>query len=326
MTSTPVFTTLATLALVAAASSVSAQPAAWPQQRPIKFVVPNPPGGSNDATGRTVAEAITKPLGQTVIIENKPGASGGVAMEAVAASPADGYTFVVASDSVALQPILRKGLKWNVQKDFVPVVMFGTQPIVVATHSGSPYKTIQDLVAAAKASPGKIGYATSGQGSIQHLAGELLNQVAGIDLLHIPYKGGGQAVSDLVGGQVPAAVLGLAAVLPHARAGKVRILAVTSRARATAVPDVPTLDETVAPGYDARQWAGLMAPAGTPPEALARMQREIVAVLATPATRERFDKLGFDVSGMAGKPFVDYLDLERARWSKLIADKKLQLD
>jgi tripartite-type tricarboxylate transporter receptor subunit TctC len=247
-------------------------------------------------------------------------------MEVVASSPADGYTFVVASDTVALQPVLRQGLKWNVERDFVPVTMFGAQPIVVATFAASPYKTMKDVIAAAKASPGKIGYATSGQGSLQHLAGELLAQMAGADLLHIPYKGGGQAITDLIGGQVPVAVLGLAAVLPHARSGRVRILAVTTKARSPAVPDVPTLDETVAPGYDVRQWAGLMAPAATPPAVLARMQKEIAASLAMPAVRERIEKLGFEVTGISGAEFTAYLARDRARWSKVIAERKLQLD
>jgi tripartite-type tricarboxylate transporter receptor subunit TctC len=222
--------------------------------------------------------------------------------------------------------VLRKGLKWNVERDFVPVTMFGTQPIVVATYSASPYKTIKDVIAAAKASPGKIGYATSGQGSLQHLAGELLAQTAGVDLLHIPYKGGGQAITDLVGGQVPVGVLGLAAVLPHAKSGRVRILAVTTKTRSPAVPDVPTLDETVAPGYDVRQWAGLMAPAATPAAVLARMQKEIATSLATSALRERIESLGFQVSGISGAEFAAYLSRERDRWSKVIAERKLQLD
>ncbi len=316
--------TLATaaLALLSATESVAQ---AWPNKT-IKWVVPQPAGGSNDAMGRAVAEPLAKQLGQPIVIDNRPGASGAVGMEVVASSPADGYTFVVASDSVALQPVLRKGLKWNVERDFVPVTMFGVQPIVVAVATASPFKSMKDVVAAAKASPGKLGFATSGQGSIQHLAGELLAQMTGVDMLHIPYKGGGQATTDLVGGQVPFAVLGLAAVLPHAKAGRVRILAVTTRARSPAVPDVPTLDETVAPGYDVRQWAGLMAPAATPPDVVAKLQKEIAAALATPALRERIEKLGFEVTGMAGPEFTAYLNRDRARWSKVIADRKLQLD
>lgn len=315
---------LATIAIVAFPAA-DARAQAWPNKT-IKFVVPQPAGGSNDAMGRTVAEPLAKQLGQTIIVDNRPGASGAVGMELVASSPADGYTFVVASDTVALQPVLRKGLKWNVERDFVPVTMFGAQPIVVAVPAGSPHKTMKDVIAAAKASPGKIGFATSGQGSLQHLAGELLAQMAGVDLLHVPYKGGGQAITDLVGGQVPMGVLGLAAVLPHAKAGKVRILAVTTKARSPAVSDVPTLDETVAPGYDVRQWAGLMAPAATPPDVLARMQKEIGTALASPAIRERIEKMGFEVSGIAGAEFAAYLTRDRARWSKVIADRKLELD
>ena len=247
-------------------------------------------------------------------------------MDFVSKAAPDGYTFVVASDSVSLQPVLRKNVRWSVERDFVPVIMFGTQPIVVATYAASPYKSIQDLVAAAKAKPGSIGYATSGQGSIQHLAGELFGEMAGIDLLHVPYKGGGQAISDLVGGQVPVAILGMAAVLPHVKSGRARILAVTTRTRSKAVPDAPTLDESVAPGYDVRQWAGLMAPAKTPPEILSRFTEEAGKALAAPVTRERFDNLGFEVSGMSGAEFQGYLRSDRARWSKIIVDRKLQLD
>jgi tripartite-type tricarboxylate transporter receptor subunit TctC len=309
-----------------AASEAGAQAANWPRQRPITFVVPTPAGGSNDATGRALGEALGKQLGQAIIVDNRPGAAGSLAMEYVSKAAPDGYTFVIASDSISLQPVLRKTVTWSVERDFVPVIMFGTQPIVVATYAASPYKSIQDLVKAAKAKPGSIGYATSGQGSIQHLAGELLGEMAGIDLLHIPYKGGGQAISDLVGGQVPVAILGMAAVLPHVKSGRARILAVTTKARSRAVPDVPTLDESVAPGYDVRQWAGLMAPAKVPPEILSRLTEEAGKALATPVTRERFDGLGFDVSGVSGVEFQKYLRADRARWSKIIADRKLQLD
>lgn len=319
----PLHAVLAALAF--AVPVAQAQSPAWPT-KPVKFVVPQPAGGSNDAMGRAVAEPLGRRLGQSIVVDNRPGASGAVGMEAVASSPPDGHTFVVASDSVALQSVIRKGLKWNVERDFVAVAMFGAQPIVVAVPAASPFKSIKDVVAAAKASPGKLGYATSGQGSIQHLAGELFAQTAGLDLLHVPYKGGGQAITDLVGAQVPVAVLGLAAVLPHAKAGRVRILAVTTKARSPAVPDVPTLDETVTPGYDVRQWAGLMAPAATPPEILARLQQEIAAVLATKELRERIDHLGFEVSGMAGAEFNAHLARERVRWSKVIAERKLQLD
>jgi tripartite-type tricarboxylate transporter receptor subunit TctC len=320
------FTALAALAFAAiSAASVNAQAPAWPNKT-IKWVVPQPAGGSNDAMGRAVGEQLSKQLGQPIVVDNRPGASGAVGMEVVASSPADGYTFVVASDTVALQPVLRKGLKWNVERDFVPVTMFGAQPIVVAVPAASPYKTMKEVIAAAKASAGKVGFATSGQGSLQHLAGELLAQMAGVDMLHIPYKGGGQAITDLVGGQVPVGVLGLAAVLPHAKTGRVRILAVTTKARSPAVPDVPTLDETVAPGYDVRQWAGLMAPKGTPPDALARLQKEIAAALATPALREHIEKLGFEVTGTSGADFVAYLNRDRARWSKVITERKLELD
>ncbi len=308
------------------AFQAAAQVANWPRQRPITFVVPTPAGGSNDATGRAVGEALGRQLGQTIIVDNRPGASGSIAMEFVSKAAPDGYTFVVASDSISLQPVLRKTVTWNVERDFVPVIMFGTQPIVVATYAASPYKSIQDLVAAAKAKPGSIGYATSGQGSIQHLAGELLGEMAGIDLLHIPYKGGGQAISDLVGGQVPVAILGMAAVLPHVKSGRARILAVTTKTRSKAVPDVPTLDESVAKGYDVRQWAGLMAPAKTPPEILSRFTEAAAKALATPVTQERFDNLGFDVSGISGGEFQSYLRADRARWSRIIADRKLQLD
>ena len=312
----------ATLALVPATQALAQ---GWPNKT-IKFVVPQPAGGSNDAMGRAVGEQLSKQLGQPIVVDNRPGASGAVGMEVVASSPADGYIYVIASDSVALQPILRKGLKWNVERDFVPVTMFGAQPIVVAVPAASPFKSMKDVIAAAKASPGKVGYATSGQGSIQHLAGELLAQMAGIDLLHIPYKGGGQAITDLVGGQVPVAVLGLAAVLPHAKTGRVRILAVTTKARSPAVPDVPSLDEAGVPGYDVRQWAGLMAPAATPPDVQAKLQKEIATALATPALRERIEKLGFEVTGTAGADFAAYLSRDRARWSKVIAERKLQLD
>lgn len=302
-----------------------AQVPAWPI-KPLRFIVPQPAGGSNDAVGRAVAETLARALGHNVIVENRPGAAGSTGMEAVFAAAHDGYTLAVASDSVALQPLLRQGLKWNIERDFVPIMMFGVQPIVVAVPASSPYRTVQDLISAARATPDKIGYATSGQGSIQHLAGELLAQMTGVDLLHVPYKGGGQAVSDLVSGQIPAAVLGLAAVLPHAKAGRVRVLAVSTKTRSDALPSAPTLHETVAPGYDVRQWCGLMAPAGTPTAVLTRLQAEIGKALESVSLRERMEKLGFEVSALASSEFNAYLVRDRARWARIITDRKLVIE
>jgi tripartite-type tricarboxylate transporter receptor subunit TctC len=223
--------------------SASAARAAWPQDQPLRIIVPQAAGGTNDTAARMVAVELGKALGQSVVVENRPGASGAIGMQTAVQAKADGYTLAVASDTATILGAVRRDLPWQFKRDLVGISMIADQPIAVAASARSPYKSLADLIAAAKAQPGAIAFGTSGLGTSQQIAGEWLAREAGVQLTHVPYKGGGQAITDLVGGQVPAAVLGVAPVIGQYRSGNVRILAITSEQRDPALPDVPTLRE-----------------------------------------------------------------------------------
>lgn len=296
----------------------------WPA-RPLTFVVPFPAGGSNDFAARVVAEGVRKRLGQTVVIDNKSGASGLLGVEAVLRAPKDQHTFLVASDSVSLLPLFR-ATGWDLTKTFVPVAVLSFQPIVVVTAPASGVKSIKDLQAMAKAKPNQVAYASSGQGSIQHLVGELFSQNLGINLLHVPYKGGGQAVTDVIAGQVTAAVLGAAAVLPHIKSGKLIALAVSTRARSPMLPDVPTLAECGAGEIDVPQWSALFAMAGTSAPILARLRRSVEETLAETDTQTRFMNAAMEISATSPEAFQQRMLQDRERWAKLVKDGKISME
>lgn len=275
-----------------AASPVAIAQSAWPT-KPVRFVVPFPPGGATDAAARAVAEQVAATLGQSVLIENRGGASGTIGAEMVARAAPDGYTFLVTADALATAPLLGLKLSFDAFKDFLPVAQLSTQPIVIAVHPSVGAKTLAELVAVAKSKPG-MGFATSGAGSQQHVVGEWFSQDSGSKLVHVPYKGGGQAIADLVGGQVPIGSLGSTPVVPHHRAGKLRILAQSTPARSSAIPDVPTFVEAGFKDLVVVQWLGMFAPAGTPAPVVERMNAAVRKALGTQAVRERFAKASLD--------------------------------
>ncbi|MEN9538857.1 MAG: hypothetical protein RLZZ126_1092 [Pseudomonadota bacterium] len=307
--------------------------ALWPfsahaQDWPVKsmgFVVPFPPGGSNDIAARVVAEGVGKRFGHSVVIDNRPGANGALGVESVLRAPKDHHTFLVASDSVSLLPLFRT-MPWDLTKSFTPVAVLSYQPIVVVTAASSGIKSIKDLAARARERPNQIGYATSGQGSLQHLVGELFSQQMKMDLLHVPYKGGGQAVNDVLAGQVPAGVLGAAAVLPHIKSGKLVALAVTTRNRSLMLPDVPTLHESGATDLDVPQWSALFAPEGTPAQVLARLRQGVDDTLAEAAVKQRFANAAMDIVATPPAAFAQRMVADRERWARLIKDRKISLD
>ena len=296
----------------------------WPSKS-LTFVVPFPAGGSNDIAARVVGDGVRRRLGQTVVIDNKPGANGALGVDSVLRAPKDSYTFLVASDSVSLLPLFRT-TSWDLTKTFAPVAVLTYQPIVVVTTATSGIRTIKDLQARAREKPNQIGYATSGQGSLQHLVGELFSQQLGIDLLHVPYKGGGQAVNDVIAGQVPVAVLGAAAVLPFIKAGKLVPLAVTTRSRSPMLPDTPTLRESGAGDIDVPQWSALFAVAGTPAAVLARLRQSVDETLAEPTVKERFANAAMDIVATPPDAFLQTMIRDRERWAKLIKDRKISLE
>ena len=296
----------------------------WPGKA-LTLVVPFPPGGSNDVAARLVAEGLRKRIGQAVVVDNKPGANGALGVDAVLRAPKDHHTFLVASDSVSLLPLFRP-MPWDLTKSFTPVALLSVQPIVVVTGAASGLKTMKDVVAAARARPNQVPYASSGQGSIQHLVGELFAQNLGIDLLHIPYKGGGQAVNDVIAGQVTLAVLGSAAVLPHVKSGKLVALAVSTRQRSPMWPDVPTLAESGAGDIDVPQWSALFASEGTPPAVLAKLRRAVDDGLAEPALRQQFLNAAMEPGSTAADAFQQRMLQDRERWARLIKERKVSLD
>jgi tripartite-type tricarboxylate transporter receptor subunit TctC len=296
----------------------------WPT-KPVTLVVPFPPGGSNDVVARVVGESVRKRIGQAVVVDNKPGANGALGVDAVLRAPKDHHTFLVASDSVSLLPLFRT-MPWDLTKSFTPIAVLSYQPIVVVTGASTGLKSIKDLQAAARAKPDQVPYASSGQGSIQHLVGELFSQNLGINLLHIPYKGGGQAVTDVIAGQVTVAVLGAAAVLPHIKSGKLIPLAVSTRQRSPMLPDTPTLAESGAGDIDIPQWSALFAVEGTPAAVVTRLRRSVEESLAEPAVKQHL--LGLAMESVATPPeaFAQRMLQDRERWARLIKDRKIALD
>ena len=309
--------------LLAAAAALPALAQEWPN-RPVRMVVAFAPGGSTDIAVRVLAERISPALGQPVLVENRPGASGNVAAEHVLKQPADGHVVLATADALASTPHLYK-LAFDPAKDFEPVVQLTRQPVVLAAHPSTGVNTVAELIALAKSKPG-LGYATSGAGSLQHMAGEWFAKLAGIQLTHVPYKGGGQAVTDLVGGQVPLGSLGNTPLLPHYRAGKLKILAQTTRTRSASLPEVPTYEEAGQRGLVLEQWLGLFLAAGAPPAAAARLNAEVGRALAESAVRERFAQYGLEPVGGTPQEFVQLYRQDYEKYARLTRELNIKLN
>ena len=296
--------------------------------KPITMIVPFSAGGSTDTVARIMSEKLTTRLGQPVIVENKVGAGGSVGSAAAAKSPADGYTMLVGTSStLAILPALYNKPPYDPNKDFAPVILLGTADILVVVNAEKvKARTVRDLLAYAKANPGKLNYASGGQGSISHLLGEYFNSMAGVSIVHVPYKGDAQMVTDLIGGQVDMAFGTAVAFLPHVKSGKVVALAVTNPKRSTTMTDLPTIAEAGVPGYDAVQWFGIAVPTGTPKDVVNKLNVEMKAILAMPDVRARFTELGFDVVGGTPEEFAAFVASENAKWKKIADIAKTKLD
>ena len=292
--------------------------------RPVRFIVPFPPGGSTDVAARTVADKLTRALGAQFVVENRAGGGGAIGATEVARAAPDGYTILFAADAITTLFVVVKVLQFDTQRDFVAVTQVTTQPLAVAVHTSVPAKDIGELVAYAKANPGKLSFAHSGTGTGQHMSGELLKKMAGIDMVHVPYKGGGPAVQDLVGGQVPMGVLGSTPLIPHHKAGRIRILAFTSMARFAPMPDIPTLHESGFPGFDTTQWLGLLAPRGTPGEIVQRLQAETARALELADVRQRLAQAALQPVGNSPQQFAAVIRADIERWGKLARELGIQ--
>ncbi|MFY7914113.1 MAG: Bug family tripartite tricarboxylate transporter substrate binding protein [Rubrivivax sp.] len=320
-----------TLITAVGAAALATHPAlraqgAWPQ-RPVTLVVPSAPGGTTDFTTRLVADSLLRALGQPVVIDNKPGASGNIGNQFVAKARPDGHTLLVAYSGFQVgNPHLFPSAGWDPIKDFTPVAMMTRAPQVIAINGNLKANTVAELVAFAKANPGKLNYASSGNGSIQHIAGELFKQLTGTFITHIPYRGAGPAVQDLIGGQVDLFITTPASVVQHVRSGKLKALAVSSATRLAALPQVPTALEAGLKGFTLDSWFALYGPAGLPAEVVQTLSTEIGKILALPDIRRRAEEAGTTVEFMSPAQLGDYTRKELEHWGKVIKSAKITAD
>lgn len=312
----------AAIALIVAPVPAPAGAQAYPT-RPIRLIVPFPPSGSTDIVARTVAERLGTNLGVNIVVENRAGATGAIGLEALARSAPDGYTIGLGTiGSVAINPLVSRNLTWDPQRDFAPVGMLGSTPFALIVTNALAARSFQEFVALARSKPGALDYATGGIGGSQHLAAALLEDMAGISIHHVPYKGSGPAITDLIGGQVAAMIEPAVSAAPHVKAGRVRMLAQTGAARSPAFPDVPTVAETV-PGYDVSAWFALFAPAGVPSDVLAKLSSELQRALRSPELVERFAQAGVDVAASTPDQLRAHLRTELDKWARVV--RKLNL-
>jgi len=313
-------------AVALAALAAVAQAQAWPS-KPIKWVVPFAPGGTTDILARTVGEKLAVALGQPVIIENKPGAGGGVGAEFTAKSAPDGYTIMGGTISThAINASLYKSLPYDPVKDFVAITLIARVPNMLVINPSVPAKDVKELIALLKANPGKYSFASSGNGTSQHLSGELFKSMSGTDMQHIPYKGSPPALQDVVGGQVAMTFDNITTALPLAKAGKLRALAVTTAKRSSVAPEVPTLAESGLPGFEVGSWQGVFAPAGTPPEIVKRLNAEIVKALNMPDVRDKLSGLGAEIVADSPEEFSALVKAEVAKWADVVKKSGAKVD
>jgi tripartite-type tricarboxylate transporter receptor subunit TctC len=310
---------LPVVALTAAcATSVHAQEE-WTPTRPIRLVVPYEPGGSSDVIARAVANQMTSTLGQTVIVENKGGGQGIIATQDVARAAPDGYTILLGHvGTMSVNPSMMSDLPYDVERDFAPIVLLAKLPMVFAVGANVPAGTLKEFVALAKSEPGKLNYGSAGPGSAGHLAFEMLKNATDIDVLHIPYKGTGAQTSDLLAGHIDAAAAGTPGLLPHAQAGKIKIIAVGAAQRLPVLPDVPTVAEQGYPGFESSQWFGLLAPTGTPPEVVERLRKDAVKALESPAVSDRLKHDSSTPVGAGPEEFKAFIKAETERWGAVV--------
>ena len=314
------------LAMTVAAASGASLAQTWPA-KPIRIVVPFPPGGGTDIIARETSQRVAKATGWTFVIDNKPGAGGNLGVDAVAKSPADGYTIVLGqSSNLAINPTLYARLPYDPQKDLAPIVLLANAPLVMVTATSTPYKTLADAVNNAKARPGQINFASPGNGTVAHLTSEMFQRAAGIKTQHVPYKGAAQAMTDVISGTVDLYMSSVPTLLGQIKQGKVRALAVTSARRVDDLPDVPTINEAGYKGFDAVTWFGLLAPAGTPNDVVARLNAEFNKALKQPELAKRLGDEGADPAGGTPEQFAALIRDEIPRWGKIVKDSGAKVD
>ena len=295
--------------------------------KPIRLIVPFATGGVTDTSARVLADKLSRQIGQQVIVENRPGGSGNPGTQYVAQSAPDGYTLLLAFDgTMVINPFVFPKIPFDTVKDFQPITKLGDAALVLVAHPAVPAKTFAELMAYSKANPGKLSFGHSGTGGTTHVAGELLKQRTGLDMTHIPYKSGGQAVIDAIGGQVPLAYSAVAGAQAHIKSGKLVALGVSSQKRIASLPDVPTFIEQGVAGFEAVSWVGIMVPAKTPRTVVDRLHRDIGVALKEPDLRERFSTLGIDPVGNTPEQFAEQIKADLARWGKVVEQAKIRLE
>jgi tripartite-type tricarboxylate transporter receptor subunit TctC len=313
------------IALLAAVSVATAFAQGYPS-KPIRVVVPATPGGAIDLAARTIGAKLTEAWGQPVVVENKGGAAGIVGSDSVAKAAPDGHTLALVASSHAINPSLYAKLPFDTVKDFAPVILTHVVPLVLVVNQALPAKSVNEFISYAKANPGKLSFASSGNGGAPHLSAELFKAMAGIDMLHVPYKGSTAAHPDLLSGQVPVMFDTVVAIAPHVKSGKVRALGVTTTRRSAVLPDVPPISQAGLPGYDTSTWGGVLAPGGTPAHIVAKLNAEIVRILKMPDVRERMMNAGSEPSGGTPEQFKAFIDAEMIKWAKVVKDSGAKAD
>jgi tripartite-type tricarboxylate transporter receptor subunit TctC len=287
--------------------------------KPVRLIVPFPPGGSNDIVGRMAAHQLGERLGQQVLVDNRSGAGGTIGTDIAAKAAADGYTLLLISVAHAFNPGVYRKLPYDPEKSFVPVGILGSGPVALAVHPGVPARSVKELIDLVHARPGRLNYATAGVGSFQHLASELFRLQAKLNMVHVPYKGGGPSMMDTIAGQAQINMASLIQVLPHHRSGKLRVLATSGTKRVSVLADIPTIAETL-PGYDATNWWGIVAPSGLPSQILDRLQKEMTAVVESPDTKKRLDTEGAEAVRMTAAEFGRFISAEIVKWGRVVKE------
>jgi len=313
-------TALAVLLVLATAAAAQDYPT-----KPVRLIVAFPPGGSNDVVARIVTTPLSERLGKQVVIDNRGGAGGVLGSEVAAGSPPDGYTLLLVSIAHTVNPWLYK-LNYDPIKSFVPVAMLASGPNVMTVHPSVPVNSVKELIALAKQKPGELNYASAGSGSFQHLGTELFKLMAGVDIVHVPFKGGGPAMIDVIGGHSQVLVSSLIQTMPHVRSGKLKALATGGAKRSAILPDIPTIAEAGVPGYEMTNWWGIVAPAGTPQPILDKLAKEIGAVLSTPETQKQFAADGAEVVQKSPADFAAFFAAELAKWERVVKDAKIKAE
>ncbi len=315
----------AAFAALLAAASCAAWSQAYPT-KPVKLIVTYPPAGGADTMARLIAAKLTQSLGQPVVVENRPGASGQIGAEAVARSAPDGYTLMLDASSYAVNPSLYPKLPYDPNKAFAPISLLAQFPNMLVVTPSFPAASVKELVAMAKAKPGVISYASSGNGSAQHLAAELFKQQAGIDIMHVPYKGGGPAMTDVMAGQVPVFFANMASGSGHVKGGKLKALAMTGSKRSPNMPDLPTMAESGVPAYEVYEWNAVFAPAGTPPAIVNQLHEHIAKALALKDVRERIDALGGEIVASNPRDTETFLGAQMAKWARVVKQGNIKVE